>query len=125
MTVPRTKGLCTKVTEDEYARFERLAGGETLSDWRLYLMIVREGRECSGFRYVYDQFRIACVNGSSLSECLCEAEGNANYRKSSGCPFFLSGSISSSTYRLYCFRPKKQGPRRGLRLFGQVASLAD
>jgi hypothetical protein len=33
MTIPRTKGLCTKVTEEEYARFERLADGETLSEW--------------------------------------------------------------------------------------------
>jgi hypothetical protein len=33
MTVLRTKGLSTKVTEDEYARFERLADGETLSEW--------------------------------------------------------------------------------------------
>lgn len=33
MTVLRTKGLSTKVTEDEYARFERLAEGETLSEW--------------------------------------------------------------------------------------------
>ena len=33
MTVLRTKGLCTKVTEEEYATFERLADGETLSEW--------------------------------------------------------------------------------------------
>src|SRR5436309_14788693 len=33
MTVLRTKGLSTKVTEEEYARFERLANGETLSEW--------------------------------------------------------------------------------------------
>jgi putative stress-induced transcription regulator len=33
MTVPRTKGLCNKVTEEEYATFERLADGETLSEW--------------------------------------------------------------------------------------------
>ena len=33
MTALRTKGLSTKVTEDEYARFERLAGGATLSEW--------------------------------------------------------------------------------------------
>lgn len=33
MTVLRTKGLSTKVTEDEYAMFERLADGETLSEW--------------------------------------------------------------------------------------------
>ena len=32
MTVLRTKGLCTKVTEEEYATFERLADGETLSE---------------------------------------------------------------------------------------------
>ena len=32
MTVLRTKGLCTKVTDEEYATFERLADGETLSD---------------------------------------------------------------------------------------------
>ena len=33
MTVLRTKGLCTKVTDEEYATFERLADGETLSEW--------------------------------------------------------------------------------------------
>jgi hypothetical protein len=33
MPVPRTKGISTKVTEDEYATFERLAAGETLSEW--------------------------------------------------------------------------------------------
>ena len=33
MTALRTKGLSTKVTEDEYLRFERLAGGATLSEW--------------------------------------------------------------------------------------------
>jgi len=33
MTVLRTKGLCTKVTDEEYAMFERLADGETLSEW--------------------------------------------------------------------------------------------
>ena len=33
MAVLRTKGLSTKVTEDEYAMFERLADGQTLSEW--------------------------------------------------------------------------------------------
>src|SRR5579863_2575024 len=33
MTILRTKGLCTKVTDEEYATFERLADGETLSEW--------------------------------------------------------------------------------------------
>jgi hypothetical protein len=33
MTAPRTKGISTKVTEEEYAMFERLAGNETLSEW--------------------------------------------------------------------------------------------
>ena len=33
MAVLRTKGLSTKVTDDEYAMFERLADGETLSEW--------------------------------------------------------------------------------------------
>jgi len=32
MTVPRTKGTSTKVTEDEYAMIERVAAGETLSE---------------------------------------------------------------------------------------------
>src|SRR5260370_7501582 len=29
----RTKSISTKVTDDEYARFERLAVGQTLSEW--------------------------------------------------------------------------------------------
>ena len=33
MTVLRTKSLCTKLTEEEYMRFEHLADGETLSEW--------------------------------------------------------------------------------------------
>jgi hypothetical protein len=33
MTVLRTKGVTTKVTEDEYAMFERKANGESLSEW--------------------------------------------------------------------------------------------
>jgi hypothetical protein len=33
MTILRTKSLCTKLTEEEYTRFERLADGETLSEW--------------------------------------------------------------------------------------------
>ena len=33
MTALRTKGLSTKVTEDEYSRFEHLAGTATLSEW--------------------------------------------------------------------------------------------
>jgi hypothetical protein len=33
MTVPRTKGISTKVTQDEYATLERVAAGETLSEW--------------------------------------------------------------------------------------------
>ena len=33
MTVPRTKGISTKVTQDEYATLERVADGETLSEW--------------------------------------------------------------------------------------------
>jgi hypothetical protein len=52
---------------------------ESLRNWRLYLMIVPQSRECPSFRYVYDQLRIAGVNGSILSECLYERQGNANY----------------------------------------------
>jgi hypothetical protein len=33
MTVPRTKGISTKVTQAEYATLERVAAGETLSEW--------------------------------------------------------------------------------------------
>jgi hypothetical protein len=54
---------------------------EPLRNWRLHLMIVPQSGECPSFRYVYDQLRIAGVNGSSLSECLYEAESNANYGK--------------------------------------------
>jgi hypothetical protein len=39
MTVLRTKSLCTKVTEEEYARFERLAHGETLSEWTRTMLL--------------------------------------------------------------------------------------
>ena len=33
MAVPRTKCISTKVTDDEYAKLEALAGGQTLSEW--------------------------------------------------------------------------------------------
>src|SRR6266851_341993 len=29
----RTKSICTKVTDEEYAEFEALAGGQTISEW--------------------------------------------------------------------------------------------
>ncbi len=29
----RTKSISTKVTDDEYAQFEALAGGQTISEW--------------------------------------------------------------------------------------------
>ncbi len=33
MSVPRTKGLSTKLTDDEYAELERAAGTQTLGTW--------------------------------------------------------------------------------------------
>jgi hypothetical protein len=33
MPVLRTKCISTKVTDEEYAQFEALAGGQTLSEW--------------------------------------------------------------------------------------------
>jgi hypothetical protein len=39
MTILRTKTLCTKVTEEEYLRFERLADGETLSEWTREMLL--------------------------------------------------------------------------------------
>jgi hypothetical protein len=31
--MPRTKSVSTKVTEEEYAQFEALAGAQTISEW--------------------------------------------------------------------------------------------
>jgi hypothetical protein len=33
MPTPRTKSISTKVTEEEYAHFEILAGDQTISEW--------------------------------------------------------------------------------------------
>jgi len=33
MPTPRTKSISTKVTEEEYAQFEALAGDQTISEW--------------------------------------------------------------------------------------------
>jgi len=33
MHTPRTKSISTKVTEEEYAQFEALAGAQTISEW--------------------------------------------------------------------------------------------
>src|SRR5437660_11101023 len=33
MTSLRTKSISTKVTDEEYAQFEALAGGQTISEW--------------------------------------------------------------------------------------------
>jgi hypothetical protein len=33
MPTPRTKSISTKVTEEEYAQFEILAGDQTISEW--------------------------------------------------------------------------------------------
>ena len=33
MPTPRSKSISTKVTEDEYAQFEVLAGDQTISEW--------------------------------------------------------------------------------------------
>jgi hypothetical protein len=33
MSKPRTKSISTKVTEEEYAQFEALAGTQTISEW--------------------------------------------------------------------------------------------
>ncbi len=33
MPTPRTKSISTKVTDEEYARFEALAGEQTISEW--------------------------------------------------------------------------------------------
>jgi hypothetical protein len=39
MTVLRAKSVCTKVTEDEFAMFERHANGETLSEWARAVLV--------------------------------------------------------------------------------------
>ena len=33
MPTPRSKSISTKVTEEEYAKFESLAGNQTISEW--------------------------------------------------------------------------------------------
>ncbi|MGH9685757.1 MAG: hypothetical protein ACRD5K_01515 [Candidatus Acidiferrales bacterium] len=33
MPTPRTRSISTKVTEEEYAHFEALAGAQTISEW--------------------------------------------------------------------------------------------
>ncbi len=33
MPTPRSKSISTKVTEEEYAQFEVLAGDQTISEW--------------------------------------------------------------------------------------------
>ncbi len=33
MPAPRSKSISTKVTEEEYAQFETLAGDQTISEW--------------------------------------------------------------------------------------------
>ncbi len=33
MSIPRTKGLSTKLTDDEYAELERAAGTQTIGTW--------------------------------------------------------------------------------------------
>jgi hypothetical protein len=33
MSTPRTKSISTKVTDEEYAQFEALAGEQTISEW--------------------------------------------------------------------------------------------
>jgi hypothetical protein len=39
MPTPRTKSISTKVTEEEYAQFEVLAGPQTISEWARALLL--------------------------------------------------------------------------------------
>ena len=39
MPTPRTKSISTKVTEEEYAQFEVLAGAQTISEWAREMLL--------------------------------------------------------------------------------------
>ncbi len=39
MPTPRTKSISTKVTEEEYAQFEALAGAQTISEWAREMLL--------------------------------------------------------------------------------------
>jgi hypothetical protein len=39
MTTRRTRGITTKVTEDEYARFELRTEGTTVSEWARHVLV--------------------------------------------------------------------------------------
>jgi hypothetical protein len=84
---------------------------ESLSDWCFHLVIVPQSRERPSFRCVYDQLRIAGVNGSSLYE----AEGNANYRK----------HPDAGLSRPHQYPPQRTAASPRIALVRQVASSAD
>jgi hypothetical protein len=39
MPMPRIKSISTKVTEEEYAQFEALAGAQTISEWAREMLL--------------------------------------------------------------------------------------
>lgn len=39
MPTQRTKSISTKVTEEEYAQFEALAGAQTISEWARHVLL--------------------------------------------------------------------------------------
>jgi predicted nucleic acid-binding Zn ribbon protein len=45
MSIPRTKGLSTKLTEDEYAELEGAAGEQTLSEWTREVLLKAARRQ--------------------------------------------------------------------------------
>jgi hypothetical protein len=47
MRVRRTKSIGTKVTDDEYARLEALAGGQSLSEWTREILLKAAARQAA------------------------------------------------------------------------------
>ena len=45
MSIPRTKSLGTKVTDDEYAELERAAGAQTIGAWAREVLLLAARRQ--------------------------------------------------------------------------------
>jgi hypothetical protein len=72
----RTKSLGTKLTEDEYARLEALAGGQSLSEWTRDILLKAAARqaveelflaEVLALRTILLNFHYAAANGEMPS----------------------------------------------------------
>ena len=76
MSMPRTKSLGTKVTDDEYAELERAAGAQTIGAWarEVLLLAARRQRgdvvlvaEVLALRTILVNLQYAQANGAAIT----------------------------------------------------------